>query len=165
MTCSLPLLKGRITLKDALEEDNDILQELAYPQKRLDFYLYLLEHRQDIEELVSFHLGVTRGTCKAAEDFREWIHGSFNACIPIYIDDTTRFSSKKVFIRFPLPYKVGEAQYPGNAEEKLRCEVATYIWIQNNCPDIPIPRLRGFGFPKGRSVCTLFSSNISFLPP
>jgi hypothetical protein len=154
MTCSLPLLKRRISLEEALEEDDDVLHELSYPQKRLDFYFYLLEHRQDIEELVSFHLGVPRETCNAAKDFREWVHGSFNACIPIYIDDTARFRVKKVFIRFPLPYKVGESQYPGNAEEKLRCEVATYIWIQNNCPDIPMPCLRGFGFPNGQSVCT-----------
>lgn len=58
---------------------------------------------------------------------------------------------KKVFVRLPLPYKVGEAPYPGNAEEKLRCEAATYIWIQNNCPDVPIPHLRGFGFSNGHS--------------
>ncbi|KAH9877881.1 hypothetical protein J1614_003098 [Plenodomus biglobosus] len=152
MSCSLPLLKRRITLEEALVEDDDVLHELSYPQERLNFYFYLLEHREDIEKLVSFHLGVPRETCKAAKDFREWVHGSFNACVPIYIDDTAKIRVKKVFIRFPLPYKVGESQYPGNAEEKLRCEVATYIWIQNNCPDIPIPCLRGFGFPKGRSV-------------
>lgn len=103
------------------------LHELSYPQERLNFYFYLLEHREDIEKLVSFHLGVLRDTCKAAKDFREWVHGSFNACVPIYIDDTAKTRVKKVFIRFPLPYKVGESQYPGNAEEKLRCEVATYI--------------------------------------
>ncbi|KAH8710096.1 hypothetical protein GQ44DRAFT_626978, partial [Phaeosphaeriaceae sp. PMI808] len=38
-----------------------------------------------------------------------------------------------------------------NAEEKLRCEVAAYIWIESNCPDIPIPCLRGFGFRNGQS--------------
>ena len=27
-------------------------------------------------------------------------------------------------IRFPLPYKVRGLEHPGNAEEKLRCEVA-----------------------------------------
>lgn len=55
-------------------------------------------------------------------------------------------------IRFPLPYKVGEFKYPGNAEDKLRCEAATFAWIQENCPSTPIPYLWGFGFPGGPSV-------------
>jgi hypothetical protein len=86
-------------------------------------------------------------------ELREWVHGSFDACIPICIGDSFRFSARKVFIRFPLPYKVGESQYLGSAEEKLRCEVATYIWIQSHFPDVPIPCLRGFGFPVGWSLC------------
>lgn len=151
MLRSLPLLKKTITLDEALSEDDNILQELSYPEKRLDFFYYLFQHRTEIEAIVSFHLGVSKNVCKAGE-FEEWVHGSFNACIPVYIDDSTKFL-KKVFIRFPLPYKVGESHYPGNAEEKLRCEVATYIWMQSNCPDIPIPYLRGFGFPGGQTVC------------
>jgi len=146
------------------DDDDDVLHELSYPQKRREFYFHLLEHRQDIKHLVSFHLGVTRETCKAAKDFREWVQGSFNACIPIYIDDAARIRIKKVFSRFPLPYKVGESQYPGNADEKLRCEAATYIWIQNSCPDIPIPCLRGFGFPYSQSVCT-FRFSVLLLTP
>jgi len=151
MLRSLPLLKKTITLDEALREDDNILQELSYPEKRLDFFYYLFQHRTEIEAIVSFHLGVSKDVCKAGE-FKEWVHGSFNACIPVYIDDSTKFL-KKVFIRFPLPYKVGESQYPGNAEEKLRCEAATYIWMQSKCPDIPIPYLRGFGFPGGQTVC------------
>ncbi|KAK0103267.1 hypothetical protein ONS95_005300 [Cadophora gregata] len=40
---------------------------------------------------------------------------------------------------------------PGNADEKLRCEVASYLWIQENCPDVSIPYLFGFGFPNGQT--------------
>lgn len=81
---------------------------------------------------------------------KEWICGNFNVCIPVYIDGWLRHPEKKrVLIRFPLPYKLGEDRYPGNVEEKLRCEVATFIWIQENCPEIPVPRLWGFGFPAG----------------
>jgi hypothetical protein len=156
MPHSLPLLKKTITLQEALGEDEDILRELSYPEKRLDFFYYLFQHRKEVEAIVSFHLGIPKDVCKVAEEFREWVHGSFNACIPVYIDDSVKFHTKKVFIRFPLPYKVGDLQHPGNAEEKLRCEVATYIWIQSNCPDVPIPCLRGFGFPGGRSVCELY---------
>ncbi|TAQ86259.1 hypothetical protein B7494_g5429 [Chlorociboria aeruginascens] len=147
----LPLLTKNITLEEALDEDDDILSELSYPENRVTFYLTLSDHRREIEAIVSFHLGVPKDACKVAEDYKEWVQGSFNACIPVYIDDSAKFPVKKVFIRFPLLYKVGELQCPGNAEEKLRSEVATYIWIQSNCPDIPIPCLRGFGFPGGWS--------------
>ncbi|UPL02692.1 hypothetical protein LCI18_013626 [Fusarium solani-melongenae] len=58
-------------------------------------------------------------------------------------------------IRFPLPYKIGESTHPGNADEKLRCEAATYAWLQSHCPSIPIPHLWGFGFPSGPSFTVL----------
>lgn len=41
---------------------------------------------------------------------------------------------------------------PGNVDEELRFEVATYIWIHENCPTVPIPTLYGFGFPDGQTV-------------
>ena len=160
MPAWLPLLNGRITLTEALEAEDDILQQLSYPEKRLNFFVYLYKHRQDIEAIVSYHLGVSDKTCRAGE-FKEWIHGSFNVCIPIYVNDPVRYRDKKVLIRFPLPYKVGEPQYPGNAEEKLRCEVATYIWIQSNRPTVPTPYVWGFGFPGGQSVCESRSSRVS----
>jgi len=47
---------------------------------------------------------------------------------------------------------VGEETFPGNADEKLRCEAATYIWIQENYPDIPIPQLWGFAFSGNHCV-------------
>lgn len=154
MPDSLPLLKKSITLNEALKEDANILQELSYPEKRLDFFFYLFQDRAEIETIVASHLGVTKDFCKVAADFKEWVHGSFNACIPVYIDSSAK-TVKKVFIRFPSPYKVGELEYPGNAVEKLRSEAATYIWMQNNYPSIPIPCLRGFGFPGGQTVCYL----------
>lgn len=79
------------------------------------------------------------------------IHGSFNIILVVYTEySTKKENGSKVIIRFPLPFIVGEASHPGNAEEKLRCEAAAYIWIAKHCPDIPIPGLRGFGFPKNR---------------
>lgn len=55
----------------------------------------------------------------------------------------------------PLPYKVGELLYPGNADEKPRTEAATFVCIKDNCPDILIPQLQGFGFPGGQSLWIL----------
>lgn len=119
MPGSLPLLKKPITLNEALKEDANILQEPSYPEKRLDFFFYLFQHRADIETIVASHLGVSKDFCEVAADFKEWVRGSFNACIPVYVDNSAK-TVKKVFIRFPLPYKVGESQYPGNGVEKLR---------------------------------------------
>jgi hypothetical protein len=33
--------------------------------------------------------------------------------------------------------------------EKQRCEVATFAWIQEHCPHVPMLRLWGFGFVDG----------------
>lgn len=143
---SLPLLKGRITLAEALSSEDDMLERLSYPKKRLDFFCHLFDHRADIESIVSHHLGVPKASCRISE-VEEWVHGSFNGCIPVRVGPDER-----VMIRFPLPYKVGESTHPGNAEEKIRCEAATYEWIRSHCPSVPIPRLRGFGLPDGPSV-------------
>lgn len=96
-----------------------------------------------------------------AENKVVWLHGSFNVCIPIYINNSEQSLPARMGFRVPLPYKVGEEALPGNAEEKVRSEAATYIWIRENCPDIPIPKLRGFGVPGGLSVSTRRSLAVS----
>ncbi|KKK15094.1 hypothetical protein AOCH_005603 [Aspergillus ochraceoroseus] len=40
---------------------------------------------------------------------------------------------------------------PGNGDEKVLCEAGTYAWLQDNCPDVPIPHLYGFGLSTGES--------------
>jgi hypothetical protein len=148
----LPLLHKKITLASALDDDDNVLQELSYPEQLIQFYVYLLTHRHEIEAIVSYHLGLKKTeTCRMSE-VKEWIAGSFNVCIPIYVDNWAGHPGKRVLIRFHLPYKVGESKNPGNSDEKLRCEAATFIWIQENRPSIPIPYLWGFGFAGGRSV-------------
>ena len=146
MSNVLPLLKGTITLDEALDEDDNMLVEIEYPQQKYKFYSYLSAHKAEIEAIVSFHLGVNK--CQAGEA-RTWMSGSYNVCIPVYINPP---SDVRVLFRIPLPYKIGEAKSPGNVDEKLRCEAASYIWIQETCPNIPIPYLYGFGFPDGQTV-------------
>ncbi|RAH59988.1 hypothetical protein BO85DRAFT_467618 [Aspergillus piperis CBS 112811] len=125
MPGALPLLHRQISLSAALDDDDNVLQELSYPQRRVDFY-----------------------TCRV-EEVKDWISGSFNVCIPVVIDGQDGRTSKKVLMRFPLPYRVGESQQPGNSDEKIRCEAATYIWTRQNCPSISIPQLWGFAFAQG----------------
>ncbi|KAK4106316.1 hypothetical protein N658DRAFT_519900 [Parathielavia hyrcaniae] len=158
MEKTLPLLRGRITLEDAMGEDENVIHRLSYPEKRAIFYLYLDRRRALIAEVISRHLISTK--LLRLGELKEWIHGSFNACIPISINPPQPGLSNLVVIRFPLPYKVGEAHFPGNVEEKLRCEAATYVWLQQNCPDVPIPRLFGFGFPGTQSLHQLENQHI-----
>jgi hypothetical protein len=149
---TLPLLQGKITLAEALEEEENLLIRLTYPNQRFEFFVSILEHREDFEAIVSYHLSLGAGERCRFGKVEEWKHGSFNVCIPIYVDNWSKYPGRRVLLRVPLPYKVGESTYPGNANEKLRTEAATFIWIQENCPDVPIPELWGFGFPGGQSV-------------
>ncbi|KAK0735050.1 hypothetical protein B0T26DRAFT_737508 [Lasiosphaeria miniovina] len=67
-------------------------------------------------------------------DVIEWIYGSFNACIPIYISPSPRNLNlpEWAIIRFPLPYKTREAFFPGNVDEKLRsCYIHLFTVLEN----------------------------------
>ncbi|KAL1858120.1 hypothetical protein VTK73DRAFT_7934 [Phialemonium thermophilum] len=139
MEVAPPLFRGTFSLEDASKEDRDILQELSYPDKRVDFWLRLHRSRQHMEEVIAQHLRLPRSHVRVG-DLQEWIHGSFNACLPVYITSRqARGLPKKLMMRFLLPYKVGEEVRPGNVDEKLRCEAATYVWLQQHCPEIPVP--------------------------
>jgi hypothetical protein len=152
----LPLLRGDITYESARTREVNVLLRLSYPEKTVHFFTHLYQHREEIYTIVSRHLGLHTSQCCRLGEFQEWLHGTFSVCIPIYIDNWDR---RRVVIRCPLPYKVGESQHPGAAEEKLRCEVATYIWIRQHCPDIPIPCLWGFGFASGLDVSRCLAYN------
>ncbi|KAI1922967.1 hypothetical protein LOZ60_005452 [Ophidiomyces ophidiicola] len=142
----LPLLRGRtVTLEEALLEDDHILHHLEYPKKKEKFWELLGTHKSDIEEAVKFHLRI-EGCCVTEE--KEWQSGSFNVVIPVILSPP---SEERVMIRISLPYKIGEELNPGNVV-KLRGEVATYIWIHENCPTVPIPTLHGFAFLDGTTT-------------
>jgi hypothetical protein len=149
MSNTLPLLGGKISLDQALDSDDNVLAQTLYPQQRKEFFDFLTARKADIEAIVAFNLRVKK--CRAS-DIKTWFSGSYNVCIPVYINPPSKV--RAVLVRIPLPYKVGETKYPGNGEEKLRCEIASYLWMQENCPDVPIPTLFGFGFPDGQMVCS-----------
>lgn len=142
----LKTLHDEIDVEAALAEEQNMLLRLAYQQRRSDLLYYLGDHKSDIEAVVSHHLNLsTAGMCSVTSP-NEWIHGSFNICLPVQVKTGKPHSEQRVIMRFPLPYKIGELNFPGNADEKLRCEAATYVWIQENCPDVPVPQLLGFAF-------------------
>ncbi|ATY63678.1 hypothetical protein CCM_07841 [Cordyceps militaris CM01] len=146
------LLSGPITATDAKARSSNILHALQYPSQKDAFYKRIEGHRTLIAEVVAHHLGTKPSDIDISpQDY--WRHGSFNLCVPIAVRAHQSAQPKipeHVFIRFPLPYRVGEAGRPGNSDEKLNCEAATYAWLQENCPSIPIPRLYGFGLSTNR---------------
>lgn len=147
---ALPLLNKLVNLEDALKGDDDVLSQLRHPQERDNFFGYLEAHTLEIKSQVCAHLGVSN--CHVCI-MSIWKSGSFNVCVPVLLPRQNGSQEpNKVFVRFPLPYKLGEDKFPGNVDEKIRSEVATYIWLQENSPDVPIPVLHGFGLPDGQCV-------------
>ena len=144
----LELVGRSMKLSDALLDEANILQMLTYPKRRIDLIVLLLEHEAEILQTVARHLNVSTNACKLSQ-VTEWMHGSFNLCIPVYVSWN---GHERVVFRVPLAYKIGEALFAGNVDEKTRCEAAAYIYSQQYCPDVPIPMLLGFGLTTGLSV-------------
>ncbi|KAJ9644797.1 uncharacterized protein PV06_08292 [Exophiala oligosperma] len=129
--------------KEIEEEDDNMLVTLQRDVLTEEFLDYLQRHASDIPGLVAHHLLLSdRQECKVS-DRSEWLHGSFNACIPVTISN---WPTARVLLRCPFPHMVGS---PMGLDEKIRCEAATFAWIADNCPQVPIPRLWGFGLPEG----------------
>lgn len=142
------------TLKDALAAEIDILPALKSPQQTAIFRHEKLEaRRSQILDVVSRHLNISPTKLVLSQPSK-WIHGSFNICLPIDILDTRLDKlPSRAMMRVAMPHAVGESFSPGIVDEKVRCEAATYVWLQRECPDIPIPQLLGVGLPGGRTVC------------
>ncbi|EEQ86121.1 uncharacterized protein BDCG_09390 [Blastomyces dermatitidis ER-3] len=139
------LLREEITYSSAKDREVNILHRLSYPSQETQFFTLLNNGRSWIREIVAHHLNLSSDACHVA-DVDNWLHGSFNVCIPVTIVNWKGKlqPGERVLLRLPLPYRVGETFRPGNADEKVRCEAGTYAWLEDNCPDIPIPRLYGF---------------------
>ncbi|KAF9894009.1 hypothetical protein FE257_008980 [Aspergillus nanangensis] len=140
------LLNGDITYSAAKGCESNILHELGYYDQKTRFFNHLYKYRDQVEEIVVHHLNLSSKNACSIADPQDWRHGSFNLCIPV---DVRGHDAKRVMVRFPLPYRVGEKPHPGNADEKILCEAGTYAWLQENCPEIPIPNLYGFGLSSG----------------
>ncbi len=140
------LLSGPITLSAAKLKSSNVLHALRFPLQKPEFYARIERQRHLLSHLVAHHLNTNLASVTISGQ-EYWLHGSFNLCVPVLVDNAAAdpVLPQYVMVRFPLPYRVGEATNPGNADEKIRTEAATYAWIHQNCPDVPIPRLFGFG--------------------
>lgn len=143
-------LVGRnpITYESASEKETNIINQLAYVPATKKLYENLWQQREAIGALTKRHLGLGSKDACTVFDPQAWIRGSFNVCIPVEVKSGSL--SRKVVLRCPMPHKLAEAKYPGTVDEKLSCEVGAYIWMQDQCADVRIPHLFGFGFSDGR---------------
>jgi hypothetical protein len=162
----LPLLRGEITYSVAKSEEVNILQKLRYPEQRTQFFAHISSKRSWLETIVAHHLNLGASSSCHVADIKDWIHGSFNVCVPVTIENWTgkQQPGRRVLVRFPLPYRVDDAICPGNGDEKIRCEAGTYTWLQENCPDVPIPQLYGFATSTGEAVSLATSVPIPYMP-
>ena len=143
------LLRREVTYSDVKDDEFNILHQLGYHAEQTQFFAHLYEKRDWMKAVACHHLGLqSPSECCVAEP-ESWLHGSFNVCVPIKIN---QWKGKQVLMRFALPYRVGEAFRPGNCDEKIRCEAGAYSWLQKNCPEVPIPALYGFGLSTGEMV-------------
>ena len=149
------LLSGPITLSEAKGKGFNVVHQLKYPQHQEQFFQRLQSQCQLIRDIIAHHLGVDPAHCDVSSP-EYWRHGSFNVCVPARVDVSDQAQPKFVMVRFPLPYRVGETTRPGNADEKLRCEAATYAWLQEHCASIPIPHLYGVGLATGQQVLVAY---------
>ncbi|KJZ74822.1 hypothetical protein HIM_05731 [Hirsutella minnesotensis 3608] len=130
-----------MALSSAQACPDNVLHELEYPRRKREFRQELEAITDDIEALVCRLLGI-RGVYIWGEP--QWDSGSFNLVIPM---ETGPHVDTMVYLRLPFPHRTPTT---ASLDEKLRTEIATYLWMQENCPDVPIPTLHAFGLPDGQ---------------
>ncbi len=81
----LKLLGREITLAEAREEEDNILQQLSYPRLRLEFCLSILKKKDELHDLIASHLNIDPKACRLSS-YEHWRHGSFNFAIPFHVD-------------------------------------------------------------------------------
>jgi len=152
---TVELLSGPISYEAAINNDVNVIHEADYVPLTTALYKQLWQERCTIEDLTKHHLSlINQDVCIVAHP-SHWIRGSFNICIPIDVQSPNL--CRKLMLRCAMPYKLAEVQNPGSVNEKMEGEVGAYIWMQENCPDICIPYLYGFGFSDHRHVCRTIS--------
>ncbi|TQV94868.1 hypothetical protein IF1G_06879 [Cordyceps javanica] len=122
------LLSGPVTLFDAEGRDRNILHALQYRKQEKAFCERIEGFRPLLTDVVAHHLSIKAAEVNISPQ-EHWLHGSFNLCVPVLVEaDETRSTTvpKFVIIRFPLPYRVGEATNSGNSDEKINTEAKTY---------------------------------------
>jgi hypothetical protein len=151
----------RFTLKAAQKNERNILSRLKRSDCTARLYRDLWRDRKTIEAITAHHLGRIDPSACCVQDTATWMKGQFNVCIPVHVHEADGSISKTIF-RCPLAHKVGERYSPGAVDEKMRAEAGVYAWVEENCPDIPTPRLHAFGFSPDLQVEKLILASFKY---
>ena len=139
------------TLKAAQKNERNILSRLNRSDCTAKLYQELWRDRRTIEAITAHHLGRINPAACVVQDTNTWIKGQFDTCILIHVHESDGSTTKKI-LRCPLAHKVGERFPPGAVDEKMRAEAGAYAWIEDNCPELSVPRLHAFGFSPSLQV-------------
>lgn len=159
----------RLSLSAAQRNERNLLARLQRSQATKQLYQDLWHDRKAIEAIAAHHLGLSGSSACTVQPMESWLKGQFNICVLIHVQEEhgDGKTQRKIF-RCPMPHKVGEQNFSGAVEEKIRAEVAAYVWIEKNCPEIPIPQLHAFGLCTDLQVllvrsCSFQQTRISIL--
>lgn len=141
MPSTIQLDHELVTFEEARSRDFNVIHRYNQVALVKELYGLLWSEKDAIAATVQAQLGQKEARCSVTSP-REWIRGKFNICIPIEVK--SRLFEGKLIMRCPVPSALAESQYPGTITEKLRSEIGAYVWMQQNCQDIRIPRLLGF---------------------
>ncbi|PMB70796.1 hypothetical protein BM221_003253 [Beauveria bassiana] len=136
-------LSDTSSLVAAIQSEDNKLVSMHYERLKEDVYASIKAQTRQIEALLCNLFRVSE--CRVVPS-ELWGFGSFNVAVLV------RLPRKNVCLRLPFLHRIGEQHFPGNAEEKLRAEIGTYLWLHEHCPDVPIPQLHAFGLPDGSIV-------------
>lgn len=157
MVTTRELLSGPVDLSSAKGRSANVLHALSYPQQKKAFFKQVQDKQAALAAAAAHHLGIKESQVTITPQ-EYWNNGSFNLVVPFRTEVDGRLRAtvpEYAILRFPLPYRVGESTRSGSVDEKVNCEAATYAWLQENCPTVPIPKLYGFGLSTNRRVRTL----------
>ncbi|KAF4980049.1 hypothetical protein FZEAL_3911 [Fusarium zealandicum] len=146
------------TLATAAESEDNLVLLSKHNHAAKRFTLELWHQRQSIAALIRHHLRLRPDDICTVLPHETWIQGGFNICV--LVDVNAGNSSKNLIFRCPISHKFAEQQYPGTIDEKVSCEVATYIWMQEHCPNIRIPNLFAFGFTDGNQFIRVQQTSV-----
>lgn len=142
------LYHGRLlSMTSAAEDESNLVLYIRHQRAAETFRRLLWDQRESIVALVRAHLHLRKDDGCVVLPPESWLQGGFNLCVLVEV--TVAGSSTSLVFRCPMPHKLAEGQYPGTIDEKVRCEVAAYVWMQEHCSDIRIPSLYAFGFVDG----------------
>ncbi|KAK4096106.1 hypothetical protein N658DRAFT_490200 [Parathielavia hyrcaniae] len=135
--------RGLITCSSALRNNADVIEQATHVAAAEELCRVLWDGRGTIESLVRHHLRLGVGDFCVVAPCDRWTRGGFNVCVPVETRSRRSAHSPptRLMFRCPMPHKLAEARHPGTVDEKLSCEVGTYVWMQDRCSDIRIPHL------------------------